>query len=291
NGGDVVMECDENVSDLRAYAYKPHWRADDGERGRGRQQTGARGRECLLKVPPGTIAVDLEGNQCAELLKHGDKHILLRGGRGGLGNLHFKSSINRAPRQHTQGKPGETGQFKFVLKTIADAGLVGYPNAGKSTLTGAITSANPRVGAYPFTTLRPSVGIIDYLERYEKLTLADIPGLIEGAHENRGLGHRFLRHIERCKILLYIIDMAGTDTRNPSEDFRSLQDELRCYSAALLEKPCMVLANKMDEDSAAENLKEFKSNNPGLNVQPISCLTGEGLPELKERIYKMVKEQ
>lgn len=289
DGGDVVLECDENASDLRAYMYKPHWKADDGERGRGRQQTGARGHECLMKVPPGTIAFDLEGRICAELIEHGQRHILLRGGRGGLGNLHFKSSINRAPRQHTLGKPGEAGQFKLVLKTIADAGLVGYPNAGKSTLTGAITSASPRVGAYPFTTLRPSVGVISYPERYETLTLADIPGLIEGAHENRGLGHRFLRHIERCKVLLYIVDMAGSDTRDPRDDFASLREELCKYSAALIEKPCLVLANKMDEAAAAENLKEFCAANPGIDVHAMSCITGEGLPELKERIYAMVK--
>ncbi|MFA5257203.1 MAG: GTPase ObgE [Opitutales bacterium] len=289
NGGHVIMDCDENTSDLRAYAYKPHWRADDGERGRGRQQTGAGGRDCVLKVPPGTIAYDLEGRVCAEVLTHGQQVILLRGGNGGIGNLHFKSSINRAPRQFTVGKPGEAAPFRFVLKSIADAGLVGFPNAGKSTLTGMITSASPRVGAYPFTTLRPSVGVIDYLERYEKLTLADIPGLIEGAHENKGLGHRFLRHIERCKILMYIVDMAGTDTRDPADDFDNLRKELSCYSPALPEKPSLVLANKMDEAAAEENLVAFKARFPDIDVLPISCLSGLGLPELKERIYRMVK--
>lgn len=289
NGGDVVLECDENVSDLRAYMFKPHWQAQNGERGRGRQQTGARGRTCIMKVPPGTIAFDLDGHMCAELLNHGDTHVILHGGRGGLGNLHFKSSINRAPRKFTSGKPGETGQFKLVLKSIADAGLVGYPNAGKSTLTGVITSARPRIGAYPFTTLRPSVGVIDYEERYEKLTLADIPGLIEGAHENRGLGHRFLRHIERCKVLIYIVDMSGADGRDPAEDFASLKDELGRYSEQLLKKPCMVIANKMDEEVAKENLDNFRTQNPGLSVLPICAITEEGVPELKEAIYKMVR--
>jgi len=288
-GGHVVLECDENTGDLRAFAYKPHWKADQGENGRGRQQTGAGGRNCVLKVPPGTIAFDEEGRQCVELLAHGQKHVLLRGGRGGIGNLHFKSSINRAPRQFTAGKPGEAASFSFVLKTIADAGLVGFPNAGKSTLTGMITSASPRVGAYPFTTLRPTVGIIDYHERYEKLTLADIPGLIEGAHENKGLGHRFLRHIERCKVLLYIIDMAGTDTRDPWDDFQSLREELRCHSPALPEKPSLILANKMDEQTAKDNLPTFIERFPDQAVMPISCLTDQGLAELKEKIYKMVK--
>jgi GTPase len=289
-GGSVILECDENTSDLRAYMYKPHWQAKNGERGSGRQKSGHGGADCVMKVPPGTIAYDLEGRLCAELVKHGEKHVILKGGRGGKGNVHFKSSINRSPRQFTPGAPGEVGEFKLVLKTIADAGLVGFPNAGKSTLTGAITSASPRVGAYPFTTLRPSVGIIDYPERYEKLTLADIPGLIEGAHENRGLGHRFLRHIERCKMLIYIIDMAGSDGRDPGDDYQHLVDELGCYSPELPQKPALILANKMDEPAAAANLPVFTARFPGREVAPISAITQEGLPELKERIYKMIRQ-
>jgi GTPase len=290
HGGDVVLECDENTSDLRAYMFKPHWQARNGARGGARQKSGVSGKDCIMKIPPGTIAYDLEGRLCAELLTHGQKHVILKGGRGGKGNVHFKSSINRAPRQFTPGTPGETGEFKLVLKSIADAGLVGFPNAGKSTLTGAITSAQPKTGAYPFTTLRPSIGVIDYPERYEKLTMADIPGLIEGAHENKGLGHRFLRHIERCKILLYIVDMAGTDGRDPREDYQQLVNELSCYSPELPNKPSLVLANKMDEEVAAKNLKAFRRRFKKVAVEPISCLTEEGLPELKERIYEMVRK-
>jgi GTPase len=290
DGGDVVLECDENTSDLRAYMYKPHWQATNGGRGTGRQKTGARGMDCVMKVPPGTVAYDLDGRTCAELVVHGEKHIILKGGRGGKGNVHFKSSINRAPRQFTPGTSGEIGEFNLVLKTIADLGLVGFPNAGKSTLTGAITSASPKVGAYPFTTLRPSVGVIDYPEFYEKLTMADIPGLIEGAHENKGLGHQFLRHIERCKILMYIVDMAGSDGRDPGEDFAHLVDELGCYSPDLPQKPSIVIANKMDEDAARDNLATFAKRHPGAEVVPISAITREGLPLLKERIYRMIKE-
>jgi GTPase len=290
NGGDVVLECDENTSDLRAYMYKPHWQAKNGAHGAGRQKTGARGADCVLKVPPGTVAYDPEGRACAELVVHGEKRIILKGGRGGRGNVHFKSSINRAPRQFTQGTTGEIGAFNLILKTIADAGLVGFPNAGKSTLTGAITSASPRVGAYPFTTLRPSVGIIDYPERYEKLTLADIPGLIEGAHENKGLGHQFLRHIERCKLLMYIVDMAGADGRDPGDDYQHLVDELGCYSPDLPMKPSFVIANKMDEDVAAGNLKSFRARFPEVEIAPISAITQEGLPNLKELIYRKIKE-
>jgi GTP-binding protein len=290
NGGDVVLECDENSSDLRAYMYKPHWQATHGGHGGSRQKSGPRGKDCVMKVPPGTIACDREGRLCAELLTHGQRHIILKGGHGGKGNVHFKSSINRAPRQFTSGTPGEVGEFSLVLKTIADAGLVGFPNAGKSTLTGAITSASPKTGAYPFTTLRPSVGIIDYPERYEKLTMADIPGLIEGANENKGLGHQFLRHIERCKMLIYIVDMAGTDGRDPRDDYQHLLDELGLYSEELPHKPGLVLANKMDEAASKANLRSFRRRFPKTEILPVCCITQEGLPEVKERIYQMVRQ-
>lgn len=289
-GGNVVVQCDENTSDLRAYYFKPHWEAENGGKGMGRQKTGRNGKDCIMKVPPGTIVYDDQGRAVVELTQHGEEYVLLKGGRGGLGNIHFKSSVNQAPRKRTEGKPGEIGEFKLVLKTIADAGLVGFPNAGKSTLTGLITSAQPRTGAYPFTTLRPTVGIIDYPERYEKLVLADIPGLIEGAHENRGLGHRFLRHIERCKALLFIVDMAQTDNRDAREDFENLKEELRQYSPSLLERPRLVLANKMDEPGAPEVLKNFRKRFKKEEVLPISCLTHEGLDELKEKLYQMVKQ-
>lgn len=289
-GGDVVLECDENASDLRPYYFNPHWEAKRGERGMSRQKTGAGGKDCIMRVPPGTVVYDAEGNFVTEVLEHGQTLVLLKGGRGGLGNIHFKSSTNQAPRKFTEGTPGEIGDFKLVLKSIADAGLVGFPNAGKSTLTGLITSAAPRTGAYPFTTLRPTVGIIDYAERYEKLVMADIPGLIEGAHENRGLGHRFLRHIERCKVLLYIVDMAAVDGRDPADDFEKLREELRLYEETLLDKPSLVLANKMDEPGAAEHLAEFRERFPEVDVLPISCMTEEGIPELKEQIYRIVKQ-
>lgn len=289
-GGDVVIECDENTSDLRAYYFTPHWEARNGERGGSRQKTGAGGEDRVLKVPPGTVVIDSEGRSVGELLEHGQRIVLLNGGRGGLGNLHFKSSTNQAPRRCTEGKPGETGDFTFVLKSIADAGLVGFPNAGKSTLTGIITSAAPKTGAYPFTTLRPTVGIMDYPEHYDKLVLADIPGLIEGAHENRGLGHRFLRHIERCKVLLYIVDMAGVDGRAPWDDYAQLREELNLYDASLLNRPSIVLANKMDEPPAREKLEEFRQHHPKVEIIPISCMTEEGIPQLRERLFRIVKE-
>lgn len=289
-GGDVVLECDENVTDLRQYYYKPHWDAQHGEKGRGRDQHGAGGADCVLKVPPGLVVLhQRDGRQIAELLKHGERYVLLKGGAGGRGNLTFKSATNRAPREFTEGDPGQHGEFKFVLKSIADIGLVGFPNAGKSTLVNMITAARPKMAPYPFTTLHANVGVILYPERYDTLRMADIPGLIRGAHENKGLGHRFLRHIERCQILVLILDMAGTDERDPLQDYRDLLFELEQYDADLLRRPRLVAANKMDEPSAAAQLERFRAEFPDVAIQPISCLLEEGLPDLKERLYSLVK--
>lgn len=222
-----------------------------------------------------------------ELLQHGETMVLLKGGKGGRGNLHFKSSTNRAPREFEQGLPGERGEFLFLLKTIADVGLVGFPNAGKSTLTGMITKARPKTASYPFTTLFPSVGVIDFPEHHSRLKLADIPGLIQGAHENKGLGHRFLRHIERTTVLALIVDMAAVDGRDPRKDYRHLLRELECYSPELLDKPRIVIANKMDEANATEWLRKFKRS-VKTEIIPVSCLLGEGLELLKQRFWQSV---
>ena len=242
-------------------------------------------------MPPGTVIVnDENGAVVAEILRHNEKILLLRGGRGGLGNIHFKSSTNRAPRQFTYGTEGESGEFRLVLKSIADAGLVGYPNAGKSSLVSLITNANPKIGAYPFTTLHVNIGTLEYPEHYAKLKLADIPGLIDGASDNKGLGHKFLRHIERCKVLVLIIDMAGTDGRDPSDDYENLIKELGFYSPELLKKPMIVAANKMDEEEAVKNLKKFKKRHKNLDIIPISCLSEDGIGKLKSEIYDICKK-
>ena len=291
NGGSVYALGDENISDLERYMYSPEVRAEDGGSGAGRNKTGASGKDAVMRVPPGTIIIDPETDSIvAEILRHGEKILIMRGGKGGLGNTHFKSSTNRAPRQFTYGTDGESGEFKLVLKTIADAGMVGYPNAGKSSLVGLLTPARPKVGAYPFTTLHVNIGTLEYPETYERLKLADIPGLIDGASENRGLGHKFLRHIERCKVLLLVIDMAGTDGRKPADDYKSLIGELGLYSEGLLKKPMIVAANKMDEPAAVKNLKSFKRKYPKLDVIPVSCLTEEGIENLKKEIYKECKK-
>lgn len=289
-GGDVYAVGDDNVSDLEAFTFSPNIRAGNGGKGMGRQKTGESGADALMRLPLGTVIYNAEnGAAVAEVLEKDEKILLLRGGRGGLGNVHFKSSTNRAPRQFTHGEEGESGSFKLVLKSIADAGLVGFPNAGKSSLVNIITPARPKVGAYPFTTLHVNIGTISYPDTYEKLTLADIPGLIEGASDNRGLGHRFLRHIERCKALVLIIDMAGTDGRNPADDYAGLMGELEKYSPDLLKKRMIVAANKMDEEAAPGNLKAFKKRYPNLDIVAISCLTGEGIPRLRSEIYSVCK--
>lgn len=291
NGGSVYALGDENVSDLERYMYSPEVRAEDGGSGSGRNKTGASGKDAVMRVPPGTIIIDPETySVAAEILSHGEKILLMRGGKGGLGNTHFKSSTNRAPRQFTYGTEGESGEFKLVLKSIADAGMVGYPNAGKSSLVGLLTPARPKVGAYPFTTLHVNIGTLDYPETYERLKLADIPGLIDGASENKGLGHKFLRHIERCKVLVIVIDMAGTDGRKPADDYKNLIGELRLYSEELVKKPIIVAANKMDEPAAVKNLKSFRRKYPSLDVIPVSCLTEEGIPDLKREIYSECKK-
>lgn len=289
-GGNVYIEGDTNVADLTAYHFKPGWKAKNGEPGRGADQHGANGDDFVVKVPVGTILVDREtGDPVAEVLNHGDKVLILEGGNGGRGNAEFKSSTNQAPRQFTLGKPGEEGDFRLIIKTIADVGLIGFPNAGKSTLLNMVTNAHPKTGAYPFTTMFPTVGVLEYLEQYERITVADIPGLIEGASENRGLGHRFLKHVERCKVLLIMLDMQGTDGREPIADYRVLVNELKLYMPGLVKKPVLIAANKMDEPDAAANFKAFKAKIKE-KVYPISCVSDEGFEDLKQALLEQVLE-
>lgn len=287
-GGDVILIGDENTNDLSVYRFKPHAHAKNGEHGMGSQMHGKNGANCLLKVPVGTVVVSAESKAfVAEIISHEQRVVLLNGGNGGKGNIHFKSSTNQAPRQTTPGMPGESGTFDFILKTIADIGLVGYPNAGKSTLLGMLTSASPRVGNYPFTTLHANVGVMQ--EGSRSIFIADIPGIIDGAHENRGLGIRFLKHIERCSSLLFLIDMSGIDNRSPIDDYKHLLEELGHYDKSLLNRRRIIVANKMDIDGANENLVQFKKVY-GDDVIEISCADKEGFDVLKNAIKRSIIE-
>lgn len=225
----------------------------------------------------------------ADLTEPGQDFVLCKGGAGGKGNVHFKSSRNRVPRQYTEGEEGEEGTFYVELRKIADAGLVGYPNAGKSTLLGHISNAHPKVAPYPFTTLTPHVGVVDVPD-FRRVTVADIPGLIEGAHANVGLGHDFLRHIVRCKLLIFVIDMAGSEGREPLEDLQKLRKELDLYDPTLSERPWIVVANKMDLPGAKTKLKQFKTRYKKLEIFPVAAEKGEGLDALKTRLGALIPE-
>jgi GTP-binding protein len=225
----------------------------------------------------------------ADLTQHGQQFVLCKGGRGGLGNRNFATARRQTPRFAQPGEPGEEGFYRFELRMMAEVGLVGYPNAGKSTLLTTISRARPKIAAYPFTTLTPQVGIVEYPD-FKRLTICDVPGLIEGAHENVGLGHAFLRHITRCKVLVILLDIAGTDGRDPWDDYKQLLSELELYDPALLQKPRLVVANKMDEPIAEANLKKFKRRIPRTPVLPIAAAFDEGIPKFKSLIREAVEE-
>jgi GTPase len=249
-----------------------------------------RAMEIDLQEERAPAANDETGRELmADLTQDGQQFVLCKGGRGGLGNRNFATARRQTPRFAQPGEEGEgEGDYLFELRTIADIGLVGYPNAGKSTLLTAISQARPKVAPYPFTTLHPQVGIVEFAD-YSRLTVCDVPGLIEGAHRNVGLGHAFLRHIERCKLIVLLLDMAGTDGRNPWDDYKQLLRELELYDPALLKRPRLVVANKMDEAAAEQNLKKFKQRFPKISVLPMAAAFDEGTEKFKKVIRKAVR--
>ena len=298
NGGHVVLEVDPSTDNLRAFHYDPKLIAENGMPGGKARKTGKSGKPKVAKVPPGTVvyrtnattvqeAVQLERGDdgidlepIADLTENGQRFVLCEGGVGGKGNTNFKTSTHQAPTEFTPGTEGGRGIFYLELRRIADAGLVGFPNAGKSTLIGKLSEAKPKVASYPFTTLQPVVGVVQF-PQFRRCTVADIPGLIEGAHENRGLGHEFLRHITRCRLLLFVLDMAGSEGRDPISDLEILRKEIREYDEELARFPWLVVANKMDVEGAAENLANFRERFPKARVVPISAEAEEGLEDLK----------
>src|SRR5213083_1168629 len=294
-GGDVILRADRHVDNLANLFYEPIIKAKNGGHGMGKKMAGRAGATKIVKVPVGTIVYAVEGAQrstpnaeqsgipIVDLTRDGQEFVLCRGGAGGKGNVHFKSSRNRAPRQYTEGEEGEQGHFLFELRTIADAGLVGYPNAGKSTLLRKISAARPKIAAYPFTTLHPIVGVME-LPGYRRAAIADIPGLIEGAHRGLGLGHEFLRHITRCRILIFVVDVAGSEGRNPIEDLQNLRREIGLHDPALSSRPWLVVANKMDLPGAETNLRALRERFSKIKIIPTSAANGEGIAELKDTL-------
>jgi len=291
-GGDVILQVDNSTDSLRSFFFNSKLVAEDGKPGAGNQCTGRSGEDAIFRVPPGLLirrVVETNHSDTGELLedaenvadltKVGTEFILCKGGRGGKGNIHFKSSTNQAPREFTPGRTGEEGQFHFELRSIADAGLVGFPNAGKSTLLTKISSAHPKIASYPFTTLEPHVGVVIFSPT-RRATVADIPGLIEGAHANVGLGHDFLRHIMRCRVLLFVVDSAGTEGRDPVEDIATLRQEIKLYSAELARRPWCIIANKMDLPEARENIHHLKDRFKKQRLLPISANEGVGMDKL-----------
>ena len=289
HGGSVYMIADASYNTLQHLSGRHHWRAERGQHGMGKKCHGRNGKDLYIKVPAGTIIYDAEhGFQLRDLAAPGDTVCVAAGGKGGRGNVHFKTATHQAPREFEPGEEGQERHLHLELKLIADVGLAGLPNAGKSTLVAHLSAARPKIADYPFTTLTPSLGIVE-MSGYRRFVIADIPGLIEGAHQGAGLGDAFLRHIERTRIIVHVVDICPT-AGDPLDAYRTIKAELRKYSATLADKPAIVAANKMDltgSDEALERLAEAA----GVEVVPISAATGRGLERLTERIWTVLGEQ
>lgn len=281
NGGDIVFQVDEGLNTLMDFRYNRHFKAKRGENGMSKTQHGKNATPLIVSVPPGTTVMDEEtGEIIADLISHEQQAVIVDGGRGGRGNTRFASPRNPAPDMAENGQPGQEKNIKVELKLIADVGLVGFPSVGKSTLLSVVSAAKPKIADYHFTTLSPNLGVVDTSDQ-RSFVMADLPGLIEGAHEGIGLGHQFLRHVERTRVIIHVIDMASTEGRDPYDDYVKINEELRNYDEKLMDRPQIIVANKMDMPGAIENLQTFKENfAEDILVFPISTLTKEGLREL-----------
>lgn len=291
NGGNVILVADRNLRTLMDFRYKAKHIAENGEMGGTNNRFGKSGEDLYIKVPVGTIVYDAETNRAIGDLKKDKQELLVaRGGRGGKGNAHFATPTRQAPRFAQPGEKGEEIWVVLELKLLADVGLVGYPNVGKSTLLSIATSAKPKIANYHFTTLSPNLGVVE-LDSERSFVMADIPGLIEGAHEGVGLGHDFLRHIERTKVIIHVLDVSGTEGRDPIDDFRKINNELKLYSEKLAAKPQVVACNKMDIPGAEQNFERVKQvlTSEGYEVFPISGATKIGIKPLLDRVYDILK--
>ncbi|WP_379965851.1 GTPase ObgE [Ectobacillus sp. sgz5001026] len=289
-GGNVVFVVEEGLRTLMDFRYQHHFKAPRGEHGMGKGQHGRNAEDMIVKVPPGTIVSDEDtGVVIADLVTHGQKAIIAKAGRGGRGNIRFASPANPAPEIAENGEPGQERNIILELKVLADVGLVGFPSVGKSTLLSVVSSARPKIAEYHFTTIVPNLGVVE-TEDGRSFVMADLPGLIEGAHEGVGLGHQFLRHIERTRVIVHVIDMSAMEGRDPYEDYVTINKELSEYNLRLTERPQLIVANKMDMPDAEENLKVFKEKlNTNAQIFPISAVTRHGVRDLLFAIANLLE--
>jgi GTP-binding protein len=287
-GGDVIFVVSPSLSTLLDLRHRPHQKAGRGAHGMGKDRHGANGKNLIIPVPPGTVIKDYETDEVlADLTDPGDRQILLRGGRGGQGNARFATSTNKAPKFAQPGEPGEERDLRLELKLLADVGLFGFPSVGKSSFIARISAARPKIADYPFTTLTPNLGVVSYKD-FRSFVVADIPGLIEGAHRGAGLGHRFLKHVERTRLLVHILDVSPMPERDPLREYHALNRELLLFDDQLARKPQVVVVNKIDLPPVREKLVELNPvfNELGVRLYPVSAVTGEGIPALLDEIAR-----
>lgn len=290
-GANVVFEVNEGLRTLMDFRYQRHWKAPRGEHGMSKNQHGKNAKDMIVKVPPGTVVMDAETKEViADLVENGQRAVIAKGGRGGRGNSRFATPSNPAPELAENGEPGQERDVILELKLLADVGLVGFPSVGKSTLLSVVSSAKPKIAEYHFTTIVPNLGMVE-TEDNRSFVMADLPGLIEGASEGVGLGHQFLRHIERTRVIVHVIDMAAMEGRDPYEDYLTINKELEEYNLRLTERPQIIVANKMDMPEAEENLQKFKERlEEDFPIFPISALSRKGLRELLYAIADKIEE-
>ena len=290
-GGNIVFVGDEGLRTLVDFRYQRHYKGDRGDHGQAKNMSGRSGEDSILRIPVGTVVLDdASGELIADITEHGQRVVVAAGGRGGRGNARFMSNTNKAPTLAENGEPGVERWLRLELKLLADVGLVGFPNVGKSTIISKVSAAKPKIADYHFTTLIPNLGVVD-LEDGQSFVMADIPGLIEGAHTGAGLGHEFLRHTERTRLILHVLDISGSEERDPLEDLRIIQEELRLYSPELAVRPVIIVANKMDIPGAEEHLQRLKEAvEESQEVFSVSAATGEGLQALIYRIAQLLPD-
>lgn len=288
-GGNVIFVTDPGLKTLVDFKYRRHYKADRGQHGQGKGCHGRGADDLVIRVPLGTIVKDSDtGEVLADLVEEGQRYVVAEGGRGGRGNARFATAQNRVPTLAENGEPGQEKWILLELKLLADVGLIGFPNAGKSTLISRISAAKPKIANYPFTTITPNLGVVSW--ENDSFVVADIPGLIEGAHEGIGLGHEFLRHVERTRLLLHVVDMAGVEGREPLDDIHIINRELKKYDPLLAERPQIIVANKMDVPTAEANLEKVRKAFPEKEIFAISAVTGMGIQELLTAVAKKLPE-